>query len=317
MESGITVVIPVYNRAEPVGETLASLLAQTYRPMAVVLVDNNSTDASLSVLQEWKRKNQNVDLSIQVLTEGTPGAAAARNAGLAAVTTDRVMFFDSDDIMAPDHLARIMETVRKHPDADIVGWDVAYESPHRRSVERFHASGTAFGSLFRGDMATQRWCARTGLVRAAGGWNTGISLWDDIELGLRMLAAQPRIVKIDGSPTVTVRYTPDSITGSHDEAYVRKLMRSADVIAADLGAGGRLWLGCVLMRESALCRLSGTGPRIVGPLEQKALSLASGTSSRLLLRFCRRFTAAGGRGLHYILKPIIGHLEWRPSHILL
>ncbi|MGN0223934.1 MAG: glycosyltransferase family 2 protein, partial [Muribaculaceae bacterium] len=49
----LTIVIPVYNRATIVERTLASVAAQTLRPLSVVLVDNNSTDGTLSVLQRW------------------------------------------------------------------------------------------------------------------------------------------------------------------------------------------------------------------------------------------------------------------------
>mgnify|MGYP006385787821 FL=1 len=49
-----TIIIPVYNRAEKVKPTLASVLAQTYRPLQVVLVNNDSSDDSLSVLQEFQ-----------------------------------------------------------------------------------------------------------------------------------------------------------------------------------------------------------------------------------------------------------------------
>lgn len=54
MEYELTIVIPVYNRAGIVGRTLESVQRQTLRPLRVVLVDNNSTDATPEVLRAWK-----------------------------------------------------------------------------------------------------------------------------------------------------------------------------------------------------------------------------------------------------------------------
>ena len=51
MKPTLTIVIPVYNRAKKVKATLASVAAQSYRPLSVILVDNNSTDGSPEVLE--------------------------------------------------------------------------------------------------------------------------------------------------------------------------------------------------------------------------------------------------------------------------
>lgn len=307
MESEITVVIPVHNRAQLVGETLQSVLMQSYRPLQVILVDNNSTDATLSVLQEWKRKNESETLSVEVLNESVRGASAARNTGLAHVATPWVMFFDSDDIMHPRHIENVLGCIRNNPEADLIGWDVEYVSEKRHKTERFHSSQTVWNSLFRGDMATQRWCARTDEVRKAGGWNQEISLWDDIELGMRLLARNPRIVKLEGEPQVQVRYTPQSITGSYNADYARRLEQSARHIAAHLPAHAQLWLACVLMREKALCRRAGASVADLDDLEGFARAIAPGCKNAMMLRFSYLFTLLGGRGLHHILKPFISH----------
>ena len=100
----ITIIVPVYNRAHLVGATLDSIAAQTLRPIHLVLVDNNSQDNTLKVLLDFKKRHQSDDFKVTVLQETRRGAAAARNCGLQEATTEWVMFFDSDDIMAPDLL---------------------------------------------------------------------------------------------------------------------------------------------------------------------------------------------------------------------
>ena len=64
-----SIIIPVYNRAEKVKATLASVLAQTYRPLQVVLVDNRSTDGSLQVLREFQQAHSSEDFQVVVAQE--------------------------------------------------------------------------------------------------------------------------------------------------------------------------------------------------------------------------------------------------------
>ena len=92
-EVQITIIIPVYNRAEVVKATLDSVAMQLYRPIDVILVDNNSSDNTLEVLNEWKQAVESDDFRVKVLSESNPGATAARNRGLKEVTTPYTMFF--------------------------------------------------------------------------------------------------------------------------------------------------------------------------------------------------------------------------------
>ena len=95
----VSIVIPVYNRAEMVKATLESVRRQTHRPLHLVLVDNNSSDDSLQVLQDFKEKNETPDFKIDVLEEKKQGASIARNTGATVARADWLMFFDSDDTM--------------------------------------------------------------------------------------------------------------------------------------------------------------------------------------------------------------------------
>lgn len=214
LECRLTVVIPVYNRAERIVATLQSVKSQTLRPLKVVLVDNNSTDNTLSVLNQWRESVADDGIVVKVVEEKVSGAAAARNRGLQEVTTPLTMFFDSDDIMAPDHCQRAVEAFRRYCDADIVGWD-CWLNPIGKSREklRFADKDVAWNNLFFGSLATQRYVAKTELFRRCGGWNPQCRGWNDAEIGLRLLSLSPTIVKLSGSPTVDVIQTEDSITG--------------------------------------------------------------------------------------------------------
>lgn len=81
-KSRIDIIVPVYNRAKIVQPTLQAIAAQSFKDYRLVLVDNNSTDDTLQVLEAFKQEHSDIDVTI--VQCATPGAAAARNAGFRA-----------------------------------------------------------------------------------------------------------------------------------------------------------------------------------------------------------------------------------------
>jgi GT2 family glycosyltransferase len=137
----ISVIIPAYNRAGLIGETLRSLLNQTIPAKEIIVVDDGSTDGTveqtLEAFENWKLEtgnwknddgkqvSANSTSSIQhptlkILRQANAGPGAARNRGLAEATGEFIHFFDSDDIAAPNkhevQLRALLET----------GADIAY-----------------------------------------------------------------------------------------------------------------------------------------------------------------------------------------------
>ncbi len=101
----ISVIIPAYNDAATLAETLASASAQTFRDIEIVVVSDGSTDATLAVAQAAKERDQR----IRVLDQANAGVAAARNAGIAASDGEFVAPLDADDLWHPDKLRLQME----------------------------------------------------------------------------------------------------------------------------------------------------------------------------------------------------------------
>ena len=75
----ISVVIPAYNRAEYIERTLKSVKEQTYRPIELIIVDNNSTDSTKLICKRFLKAEETEGFKIKLLEEKTPGASAARN----------------------------------------------------------------------------------------------------------------------------------------------------------------------------------------------------------------------------------------------
>lgn len=301
----VTIAIPVYNRADRMSRTLDSVAAQIFRPLRVILVDNNSTDASLQMLLRWADEMSAPDFHVDVLTESMSGAACARNAALEAVETPWVMFFDSDDTMSPTHIERAAETIRRYPDADIIGWDVRMHGLAPKPVKKpFDTSDPLYYGVQLGTMATQRYMCRTDLMREAGGWNPAMRGWDDIELGTRLLTCRPtvNIFKASGEPTVDVYCHGDSITGSDFTHHLPDLCRACRAIYDHLPQSRRY---IALLKLAILAAWVGRETR---DCDQRAVSImkgvdgaAPGAWQRILLRTAYNYTRVGGRGAARLL----------------
>lgn len=239
----ITVIIPVYNREKLLPRTLASVVAQTYRPLHVVLVDNGSTDRSLAVLQEFCDKYAAPDFRVTVCEELNPGAPSARNAGLRRATSEWVMFFDSDDEMGARLVENYVSAIGKNPDADIVYTDMKIVDDAGRSmIKRSPRKGGIHflcGNIFHTYFSTQRYVVRRDVIETVGAWNTETFGWDDWELGIRLMLYTSRIVKAESSePQVIVHAHADSITGTQYSDKVDKLLACVDEAEKHVRASG-------------------------------------------------------------------------------
>lgn len=295
----ITIVIPVHNRAEIVGRTLASVEAQTLRPLAVVLVDNASTDGTADTLRSWAARPHGLD--VRVVDEPVPGAASARNRGLSEVCTEWTMFFDSDDTMHPDHCQRALEAAKG---ADIVGWDVRYHCDGTTSRCRFYADDAQFHSLFHGSMATQRYMARTALFRRAGGWNSSAFYWNDIELGARLLALNPRIRHAGAGITVDVYAQEQSITGTRFSDRADKAMAPLEALRLTLGPERAFWVDVKAAILAADCAKEGAAD-IAKRIMRTTLARTGSRRRRMILRAAYAWRRAGLRGAARILRPLL------------
>lgn len=238
-QSKITIVIPVRNREGLVGRTLDSIGRQTLRPLDVVLIDNCSTDNTLTVLQEWAQSVEGPDFRVSVVEECRPGAAQARNRGLECVETEWTMFFDSDDQMGASHVERVVREIEKYSEIELLGWDVGYvRLDGTEKVLPFEIGDLRAHNILHGSLSTQRYCARTELFRRAGGWNPEVRIWDDIELGERLLklVSSSGLRKLREKSAVTVYQQADSISGLGDTERVDRCMHALQVMHA---AGAR------------------------------------------------------------------------------
>lgn len=109
MTALVSIVIPVYNGATHIEETLRSALAQTWPDIETIVVDDGSQDSSVATVRRIFGSR------IRLIEEPHRGAAATRNTGLAAARGSWLQFLDCDDLLAPDKIERQMRAAPLQP----------------------------------------------------------------------------------------------------------------------------------------------------------------------------------------------------------
>ena len=103
MQGMVSVIIPNYNSEKYIGETIESVLSQTYSNWELIIVDDCSTDASVTVIENYIKQDDRIRL---FRNEKNRGAAYTRNVGLQQAQGKWVAFLDSDDLWTPEKLEK-------------------------------------------------------------------------------------------------------------------------------------------------------------------------------------------------------------------
>lgn len=120
----ISIVIPLYNKAQSITHTLDSVLAQTYTDYEVVVVNDGSTDGSGEVVEQYIKDNP--QSTIHLISKANGGVSSARNVGIRAAKSDYVALLDGDDIWEPTFLEEQVRLIQDFPNAGIYGVNYAF-----------------------------------------------------------------------------------------------------------------------------------------------------------------------------------------------
>src|SRR5712664_2592403 len=105
MQPLVSILIPAFNAQAWLADTISSAIGQTWPRKEIIVVDDGSTDQTLSIARQFASKH------ITVITQANQGAAAARNKALSLSHGDYIQWLDADDLLAPDKVARQMEAL--------------------------------------------------------------------------------------------------------------------------------------------------------------------------------------------------------------
>jgi glycosyltransferase involved in cell wall biosynthesis len=186
----VSVIMPVYNRAESVTRAIDSVLAQDFHDFELMIVDDASTDATVSVIEAC------ADPRVTLLRQPeNRGGGGARNRGIREAHGDIVSFLDSDDVFLPHKLSFVVEFFRAHPEIDVLfdSYETVYPPErHKPNVRRINPALDDTRAIAEGiyarriSKATPALSARRQALLAVGLFDESLRRRQDFDLAMRL-----------------------------------------------------------------------------------------------------------------------------------
>jgi glycosyltransferase involved in cell wall biosynthesis len=212
VEGLVSTIIPVFNRPALLQEAVASVLAQDYRPMEILIVDDGSTDATGQVAEALATENPGV---IRVLLIANGGPGAAREAGRQAARGEFVQYLDSDDLLLPGKFTAQVAGLRARPECGIAYGKTGYGQdtvrPWKRTGERIEAMWPSFLQARWWDTSTPLY--RREVADAAGPWEN-LRQEEDWVYDCRAAARGTRLCYIDQFVSLERDTAPNRLSGN-------------------------------------------------------------------------------------------------------
>jgi glycosyltransferase involved in cell wall biosynthesis len=183
----VSVIIPTYNRADLIGETVESVLNQTFDDFEIIIVDDGSIDSTKEVVHRF-------DGPIKYLYQENHGISFTRNRGFEVSSGDYICFLDSDDVLKPRMLERQVSLLESNSDLGFVYSDYQFINRTGEILPRpaiFHAHPLRRGRIFRflvyfDFIVMSSILARRGCINEAGLFDSSLEAAEDLDWLLRM-----------------------------------------------------------------------------------------------------------------------------------
>jgi len=223
----ISVIIPAYNAAATIGRAIDSVLAQTCPAREIIVVDDGSTDDTVSIVGEYGGR-------IEYTYQPNAGPGPARNAGIRAARGDWIAFLDADDEWLPHKLACQTDLLARHPDLAWVTGNYVDCACHLGRRQE-HVNATVIHDFLNGDevfesffqaMLCDAWgCTDTMLIRRdifneVGLFSDDLPRGNDFDMWWRIAYHYPRIGFSKEPLAVYHLDVPDSVVRKHYTASV-------------------------------------------------------------------------------------------------
>lgn len=207
-----SVVVPLYNHSECVARAVASVLAQTYAPFEVIVVDDGSTDGGAKVVRSIR------DPRVGLVVQERLGPGAARNRGIAQAKGNWVAFLDADDEWMPTMLDAVRRAIAVNPDADLVftGYvrDLSVEGtssqlprPAPQVLSDYFAHALAGRPMWTGAVSV-----RTDVLRRGLAFGTPMQRAEDSDLWERLVFREAKVVHVPEAHSIYRTASSKSVT---------------------------------------------------------------------------------------------------------
>jgi len=191
--SKVSIIIPAYQQASYLGQTIESALGQTHPDLEVVVIDDGSPDATPAVAARYRDRP-----NFKYVRQDNTGLAGARNRGIVESTGDYLCFLDADDLYLPAKVAQQAAMLDRNPDAGFTYCDITTIDEHDKPVaDQFfvaNAKRDLSGDIFPSLMLSGYFPPHTVMIRRAvldqvGPFDFALGGYADYELWLRVAGA--------------------------------------------------------------------------------------------------------------------------------
>lgn len=202
MNSVVSIIIPSYNRSSYLGETLESVLSQTYTNWECIIIDDGSTDYTWELMEFYCKKDSRFQYYPR-LKNRNKGASSCRNYGIEKSRGRYIQFLDSDDLLSRTKIASQVTILKQPGEVSVVTckWG-RFSSQEKKVYENLAAYQDFFEldkfldalSLSFGFFPIHAYLIKKSEIYKAGFWNENLSLNDDTEFIIRVLINSRKIV---------------------------------------------------------------------------------------------------------------------------
>lgn len=210
-----SIVIPAYEAAGTIAETVASALSQEAPPDQVIVADDGSSDPLAQALEPFGDR-------VEILHLPHAGVSAARNAACRHASGDFVLFLDADDLLLPGKLEALARLGRERPDLDVLATDLWFEEEGRRSgrfgeANAFPAEENQRRTILERCFVAQPAIRRSRLLEL-GGFDESLRTGEDWDCVLRLVLGGS-LAGFDTAPLAVYRIHGGSLTSSRADTF--------------------------------------------------------------------------------------------------
>lgn len=233
----VSVLIPCFNAAPWLAETLRSALAQTWRPLEVIVVDDGSTDGTLTVAKSFSAPE------LRIVSQPNAGQSASENRAFEESRGAYLEFLDADDLLAPDKIERQVHMLESSESGCVASceWARFYRSPDDAMFEadalwRDWDPVSWLVEAWSGHLMMHgaAWLIPRSVAQKAGPWDERLSLINDFDFFSRVAVASSGIRFCGGARTYYRSGTQGTLSGAKSRTAWQSALLSLELGAATL-----------------------------------------------------------------------------------